>query len=327
MKVIATLFLLVGVATAFAPSFAKPHRSSSLHMAEDCSASPGLVVITGATSGIGQQSAISLAEKGYHVIVTGRNKERGEAAVEKIKEESKSDKVELVVGDISSLAKIKALASDISTAANGKLDVFVNNAGFTGKEPIYTEDGLEMSFAINVFAPYKLAQYLKPALLEADEPRIVILTGGEAPAAVDIDNLQAEKGYKGLVTYQHAKSITEAMTMMLAKEFEDTKITVNTVFPGRATTSMTKGVDMKSLPGAMKLFYPVFKYVLFRDDGGKSAKKASRSTVFAVSDPGLKGLTGKYYDTNCVEQKIHPTGYGSTVQDAIKKVIDSVKDE
>lgn len=179
-----------------------------------------------------------------------------------------------------------------------------------------SDDGLEMHFAVNVLAPWRLTHNLLGALKKGTNPRVVNVTGGDKPAAVDVDNLQAEKGFKGLLTYKHSKSILEAMSVALSKKLEPNSITVNVVFPGQATTAMTKSLNADTLPGLMKLFLPCFK-LLFRDDGGKSAAKASQSTIYAATSTNLQGVTGKYYDTNSVLTEMHPTCYDTTVQDRI----------
>ena len=153
-------------------------------------------------------------------------------------------------------------------------------------------------------------------------PRVVNVTGGEnKPGPIDTDNLQAEKGFKGLMTYGHSKSILEGVSMALADKLEPDSVTVNVVFPGQASTSMTGSLSLDHLPGLMKLFYPIF-WLMFRDDGGKSAKKASTSTVFAATSAELDGVTGKFFDSKATGQELDPTAYDSQVQAKIIQTIE-----
>lgn len=272
-------------------------------------------------------SAIGIAKSGdsTRVIITGRNRERGEEAAKKIQEASGNSNIELVTGDISSKASVAALASKIlkATEKDG-LDVLVNNAGYLGDAMKKNEDGLEMHFAVNVRSPYQLAMELLPALKKGTKPRVINVTGGnETPEAIDADNLQAEKGFRGLLTYGHSKSALEGMTMALSKKLEADGIMVNTVFPGQASTSMTGSLSWDSLPGIMKLFYPLFK-LMFRDDGGKSAQAASKSTVFAATSEDLDGVTGKFYNSKAIEKELDKTAYDTDVQSRILQVIESV---
>ncbi len=279
------------------------------------------VVITGSTGGIGFQSAIGVAKTGARVIVTGRNRERGEQAVRRLVEASGNDAIELVIGDVSSIEGVDALA-DAVLERTSRIDVLVNNAGYMGSEPRTSADGVEMHFAVNVLAPWRLTHALLPALRVAPAARVVNVTGGDKPAAVDSGNLQAEKGFKGLMTYTHSKSVMESMSVVLAEELEPEGVTVNVVFPGRASTAMTGSLSAKSLPGPMKLMLPLFK-LMFAEDGGKSAAKAARSTVWSATSADLDGVTGRYFDTNSKERKLHPTAYDPAVQAKILEVIQS----
>ena len=279
------------------------------------------VVITGGTGGIGFQSALGIAKTGARLLITGRNRERGEAAVQRIIAETGNDGVELVVGDVSSIEGIDALARAVLERVD-HIDVLVSNAGYTGSALEYSDDGIEMHFAVNVLAPWRLTQALLPALRAAGNARVLNITGGDKPAAVDPDNLQAEKGFRGLMTYQHSKSVMEAMSMTLAEKLEREGVTVNVLFPGRASTAMTRSLSPSALPGFMKLMYPLFR-LLFKEDGGKSAKKAARSTIWGATSSELDGVTGRYFDTNAKEQKLHPTAYDSRVQDRILAVIEA----
>ncbi len=279
------------------------------------------VVITGGTGGIGFQSALGIAGTGAHVVITGRNRERGDEAVERIVDESGNDRVELVVGDVSSIKGIDALADALAERVD-HIDVLVNNAGYMGSAPATSDDGFEMHFAVNVLAPWRLTHALLPALRAAGDARVLNITGGDKPAAIDPDNLQAEKGFRGLMTYTHSKSTTEAMSVALAEKLEPDGVTVNILFPGRASTAMTGSLSPGALPGWMRLMYPLLR-LLFRDDGGKSAKKAARSTIWGATSAELDGVTGRYFDTNSKEQKLHPTAYDSQVQDRILAVIEA----
>lgn len=278
------------------------------------------IVITGGTGGIGFQSALGIAKSDTRILITGRNRQRGTAAVQRLIDETGNDRVELVIGDVSSVKGIKALAHALAERVR-HIDVLVNNAGYLGNAIGHSDDGLEMHFAVNVLAPWLLTWELLEPLKTADHARVLNITGGDKPAAIDSDNLQAEKGFRGLMTYTHSKSAMEAMSMALAKKLEPKGVTVNVLFPGRASTNMTRSMSAKALPGMMKLMYPFFR-LLFRKDDGKSAAKAARSTIWGAMSPALDGVTGRYFDTNSKEQKLHPTAYDSEVQARILSVLE-----
>lgn len=278
------------------------------------------VLVTGGTGGIGLHSAIGIAKTGARVLVTGRNAPRGEAARNTIEEASGNPDIIFVQGDLSSIHGIEQLAKAVSAHTNA-LDILVNNAGYFGDTLCQSTDGLEMHFAVNVLAPWRLTHALLTILKAAPQARVLNVSGGDKPARIDPDNLQAEKGFKGLMTYTHSKSVLEAMSMHLSQRLEPEGISVNVVFPGRASTAMTQALSPKALPGLMKLMYPVMK-LFFKDDGGKSAARAAQSTIWAATTPELEGVTGAYFDTHSRQQDLHPTAYDSSVHARIQDALD-----
>lgn len=297
-----------------------------------------VAVVTGGTGGIGYHSARLLAALPGQprVMVTGRDRARGEAARDALVAATGNDRVELVIADVSSRAGVDALADDLrARCGGGGLNVLVNNVGYLGGAPETNVDGFEMHFHMNVVVARRLTQALLPQLKQAAQnkakaaaggagvvgARVVNVTAGDGPAPVDPDNLQAEKGFKGLMTMTHSKSVMEAMSMAMAKELEPDGVSLNVVFPGRASTEMTRSLTKAHLPGCMCIMLPCMR-CFFRDDGGKGAAKAARSTVFAATDPGLAGVTGKYFTSASQELPLHSTTYDLAIQTRIIGLID-----
>lgn len=268
-----------------------------------------IIVVTGATSGIGWQTATNLVRLGHTVVVTGRDRERGLEAVTAIGAEvaatapDGAGRVELAVGDVSTRAAVETLAAGL-LARFPAIHVLINNAGAAAPALQHTEDGLELDFAVNVAAPYRLVHALLPALRAAGHGRVVNLSGGQPGDALDTANLNAELGFAGLTTYSHSKRATEAMTLALARELAADNVTVNIVYPGQASTSMTRSVTPGMLPGVMRLAYPIFR-LMTRDDGGRSAAKASRSSTWAATAEELDGVTGRSFDKHCQPAAMH----------------------
>ena len=279
------------------------------------------VVITGGTGGIGLYSALGLAQTGMRVLVVGRDRLRGEQAVQRIQAESGNPDIEFVRGDLSSAAGIDQLGEVLLEHAP-RLDVLINNAGYLGSEFSRNADGLERHFAVNVMGPWRLTAALLPALRAATQSRVINVSGGDRPARIDADNLQAEKGFRGLMTYTHSKSVMEAMSIIQARGYEAHGVAVHVVFPGRASTAMTQSLSPRALPGPMKVMYPLFRW-MFRDDGGRSAQRASKSTVWAATSTELDNRTGVYFDTHCREQKLHPSAYDTGVHARIRSALRS----
>ncbi len=254
-----------------------------------------IILITGATSGIGKQTALALAKMGARVVITGRSQSSGESAVAEIKAASGNANVNLLTGDLSAQANVHALAEQFK-ARYERLNVLINNAGLAASERKLTEDGIESNFAVNVVTPFLLTHLLMDSLKKSPSPRVVTLMGGDVPTKLDMDNLQSEKSFDGLNTY----SQTKLAMMVLMYEFaqREKEVTINVCYPGQASTNMTRSVTPEMLPGFMRFAFPLFK-LMTRPDNGKSAAKASRSSVYLASSKGLDDMSGKYFDTNC----------------------------
>lgn len=254
------------------------------------------ILITGATGGIGKQTAISLAKLGAKVVVTGRNKESGEKAVLEIKETSKNNNIDLLLADISTIEGIASLASSFNEK-HKKLDVLINNAGSATKEFRKTKDGFEFNFAVNVIAPFLLTKSLLENLKQSNNARVITLMGGDLPSKMDLGNLQSEKSFSGLDTYSQTKMTMMCLMYEYAQQYKDLGISMNICYPGQASTNMTQNVTADMLPFLMRPIFPIFKYFV-KADNGKSAKKASRSSVFLATSIEVHNKTCLYYNKN-----------------------------
>jgi NAD(P)-dependent dehydrogenase (short-subunit alcohol dehydrogenase family) len=279
-----------------------------------------VVLITGATSGIGKQTALALAKMGARVVVTGRSKQSGEEAVAEIKTARGNAKVDLLIGDLSAQKNVHALAEQFK-ARYDRLDVLINNAGLAASERKLTEDGIESNFAVNVVTPYLLTRLLMDSLKKSPSPRVVTLMGGDVPAKLDMDNLQSEKSFDGLNTYSQTKLAMMVLMYEFAQREKD--MTINVCYPGQASTNMTRSVTPEMLPRAMRWMFPVFK-LMVRDDGGKSAAKASRSSIYLASSPEVEGVTGKYFDTNCKEAAWSPAVMEADVREKVWTLVERI---
>jgi NAD(P)-dependent dehydrogenase (short-subunit alcohol dehydrogenase family) len=279
------------------------------------------VLVTGGTGGIGLQTAIALAELGLQVVITGRDAAHGAAALDAIDEACRGDAA-FVAGDLSTRSGVEALAATI-VDRYGSLDAVIHNAGAAAPDLRRTADGLELDFAVNAAAPFGLTRLLRPALLAAGAARVVTLSGGSAGSPIDLANLNVERGFRGLQTYSHSKRATEAMSLALARRLEPDAIMVNIVYPGQASTAMTRGVTPGMLDWWMRPLWPIFKR-LVADDGGRSAAAASRSSVWAATAPELDGVTGAYYDSACQRGRLHASVLDPAAQEAVVARIERV---
>lgn len=191
-----------------------------------------VALVTGSTDGLGREVALRLGGAGYHVIVHGRNEERGRAVVEEI--QSKDGSASLIIVDLASMAQVRDLAAKV-LAGYSRLDVLVNNAGIgrgpDGATREESQDGHELRFAVNYLSHFYLTRTLLPLLRESAPSRIVSITS-TAQNAIDFDDVMLERDpYEGARAYGQSKLAQIMMTMDLAEELQGTGVTANAVHP------------------------------------------------------------------------------------------------
>ncbi len=249
------------------------------------------VVVTGGAGGIGRATADGLARLGAAVVVVGRDRARGEAAVAAIRAGSGNDQVELLLADLSSLADIGRLATEL-TARHERLDVLINNVGRLSPRREETAEGFEETFATNVLGPFLLTQRLLPLLQSGSRARIVNVSGGMPPGSLDFDNLQGERRYEAFRAYSHSKLANLLWTFELARRLAGSTVSANAANPGLADTAMTRSMVtimpplVRPLGAAMRRLGVVVR----------SPAEAAVSPFRAASDPTLAGVSSRYFE-------------------------------
>lgn len=268
------------------------------------------VLITGGTSGIGQQTAIGLAKLGARVVVTGRNRQRGEEAIREIKQASHNPDVDLLIADMASQQSIHNLADEV-LACYDHVDVLVNNVGMVVGKRQETVDGIELNFAVNHLASFLLTQRLLPVLKNSTPARVINVTGG-LPGKIDLDNLLAEKKrYIGFMAYSHSKTIMMAASYEFARRLEGTGITINVAYPGNVPST-----NMGSQPSTLPLWMrPAMS--LARRLTSTTAEKAAYSSIYLASSPEVEGVTGEYFHIRGNKVKFPQAVYNEQIRAAI----------
>ncbi len=200
-----------------------------------------VILVTGATSGIGLEAVRALARLDARVIVGARDAERGKKIVDALRADA-----ELLVIDLSSFASIRAAAERVA-AKHAQLDVLVNNAGIVAAKRTTSVDGHELTWATNVLGPSLLTEALLPSLLAADEPR-VINVGSNAHRFGDLvwDDLEfVRRRYTGWNAYSQSKLALLLLTRTLARR--QSRLAVNCVHPGAIATGI-----WRELPAPLK---------------------------------------------------------------------------
>lgn len=216
-------------------------------------------MVTGANQGLGFQTAKELAQRGWGctLYLVCRNKERGNEAVEQIKQDTGNSSVHLLVCDVSSMQSIKDLATDYK--GSGKpLHVLVNNAGFIAPERKLTVEGLESSFATNTMGAFLLTRELEGVLKSSAPARVIFVSsGGMYNDSLCMDDLQAAnmKKFDGVLQYARDKRRMVAYTEAFAKRWQGSDVGAYSMHPG---WTITEGVKT-SLPGFTKLVNKRFR--------------------------------------------------------------------
>ena len=242
-----------------------------------------VVLITGGTSGIGRAAATSLAAMGAEVVVSGRNRERGEAALREIRDASGNEKVSLILADLSVQAEVRALAEEFRQS-HDRLDVLVNNAGLIQSKRTETPDGLELTLAVNHLAPFLLTNLLLDLLKESAPSRIITVSSeARRGATIDFDDLQSERRYREFSVYGMTKKANILFTYELAERLEGTGVVANCLHPGGVNTNF--GQNNR---GPMALLFRVLKPFM------RSPEAGADTLIYLAASPEAGEISGKY---------------------------------
>jgi NAD(P)-dependent dehydrogenase (short-subunit alcohol dehydrogenase family) len=245
------------------------------------------VLITGANSGIGFETAKALIQRGASIIMVCRDQRRGQIAQSEVRA-AVADAIApiLLIADLSSQASIHQLSTTIHKRFQ-HIDVLINNAGGVFSRREFTVDGIEKTLAVNHLAPFLLTHLLLDLLKAAPAGRIVNIASNLHNASPDFfDNLQGEQKYNFILAHKQAKLGLILFTYELARRLKDTHVTVNCAEPGPVATRF--GDNLSGLAG---LFLKVMKRLpLFQ-----TPEKGARMPVYVASSPEVTNVTGKYF--------------------------------
>ena len=241
------------------------------------------VVVTGATSGIGRETALGLARLGADLALVARDEARGEATRREVLGAG-AHRALLFVADLSSLAQVRRLAEDLMARLD-RIDVLVNNAGALHATRKLTVDGLEMNLAVNHLAPFLLTNLLLPKL-KASAPSRVVTVASEAhrTGRLDLGDLQAEKRFSVVNVYSRSKLCNILFAAELARRLAGTGITSNSLHPRVVATGFGR-TDAGWLGTATRVLTPLFR----------SARKGARTSIHLAVSPEVAGVTGRYF--------------------------------
>ena len=239
------------------------------------------ILVTGATDGIGKQTALEFARMGARVLIHGRDQEKGARVLAELNRETCNEKLALYIADFSSLADVRRMADEIKREQS-ELHVLVNNAGNFYMKRQLSKDGYEMTLAINHLAPFLLTNLLLD-LLKASAPARIVTVASVAyrsTKTIDWNNLQGEKFYNPFDAYSLSKLANIYFMNELAERLAGTNVTANTLHPGV--------VDTKLLRKSYEL-------------EGISVEEGAQTSVYLAASPEVEGVSGRFF-SNKVEK-------------------------
>ena len=244
-----------------------------------------VVVITGATSGIGTEAARALAGMGARVVIVARDPVRGEATRADISESTGNRDVHAALCDLASQRDIRRLAGELYETVP-RIDVLINNAGLTMAERRLTEDGVETTFAVNHLAPFLLTNLVIDRLRSSAPSRVVtVASDAHRGAALDFDDLSAERGYSGWSAYCRSKLANILFTFELARRLDGSGVTATCLHPGVVATGLGRGG-----PLVIRVFQSVARPFLLRPERG------AQTIVYLASSAEVGDASGGYYE-------------------------------
>ncbi|QUI24369.1 SDR family NAD(P)-dependent oxidoreductase [Vallitalea pronyensis] len=276
-----------------------------------------ICLITGANSGIGKAAAIQMAEAGYHVILACRNEQKGEKALEEVKQSHENNSAELMLVDMSLQSSIRKMVTGF-LAKYDTLDVLISNAALfdiTQKKAVMTKEGIEKIWATNHLGAVLLTELLLESIKRSNQGRIITIAskGLIVHPSISVDFKDPEfqsRKFNVSKAYYQSKIAQVMYTYWLADKLKDTKVTVNCI---RVTNVK---VDISRYPHLSKL--AKFAYALKSKKAITPEEMARTYTYLATSDD-VSDVSGKYFDEH---NKIVNSSAYSTNADNVQKVMD-----
>jgi len=249
-------------------------------------------LITGATNGIGQESAKALNKMGAEIVFVARNEEKGNFLKQQLKNDSGRDAT-MIIANLSSQAEVKRAANEF-LALEKPLDILLNNAGIMNRQRTETVDGLEEVFSVNHLAYFTLSLMLLDKLKQTENSRVINVASGAHQFVKDMnfDDLQSEKTFKPLQVYGQSKLANILFTKSLSEKLLNSGVTVNCLHPGFVSTGI--GSNNKGIWNLLMFLAKPF---------AKKSNKGAETSIYLCSSPAVKNISGEYF-VDCTVEKV-----------------------
>lgn len=263
-----------------------------------------IVLVTGATNGIGKVTALELVKAGHRVLLTSRDASKGQKVLEEIRSQSENDALELFVGDLSSMDDVRRVALEVRVQ-HPKLDVLINNAGGHFDRRETTVDGFEYTFAFNHLSYFLLTNLLLGSLRAAGSARVVSVSStANYLSRMRWDDLRFSMGYAGFPAYNQSKLMNVLFSDALARRLRDAGVTSNSLHPGVVDSGFGKAAS-----GLTRVLYRASNLFL-----SVAPEKGAQTSIYLATSPEVDGVTGQYFD-NKKPKRANPIAYDEAAQE------------
>lgn len=267
------------------------------------------VLVTGANTGIGLETAAGLAAMGADVVITSRDTGKGAAAMKEIKERHADANVTAMQLDLARLADVRRFAAEFNDRFP-HIHVLINNAGLILNKRQLTEDGFESTFQINHLGPFLLTHLLLDKLKASAPSRIVnVASAAHRGGKLKFDDLQSERSYRGLRVYNTSKLCNILFAKELARRLEGAGVTAYSLHPGTVRTRFGKDGDTGIFAIGAKISGPLFL----------TPAQGARTSIHAASAPDIEQHSGGYFQRS----KLHKPSSAARNDEAARELWDT----
>ena len=243
-------------------------------------------LITGATDGIGKQTALELAHKNYSLVLVGRNLEKGKSVVSELIHETDNNSIRFHYADLSIMKSVQNLVVEIKRTYE-TIDVLLNNAGAYFSKLKMTDEGLEKTFALNHLSYFYLTTHLLEIVKHRIPGRIInVASTAHKNTELDFEDIQGINDYKGWPAYGRSKLMNIMFTYECYHRLSDSGVTFNCLHPGFVDSSFGNN-NLGFAKNSIKIAKMLFAIDIV---------KGARTSVYLSSSDDVAGISGKYFD-------------------------------